>query len=76
MYYTEYGAETKLNSIVDSLPDSYSQAHADKLSTLRMTHILLQTMLELEFHIPSVFGFTHVVNSFYYLKQRLVRSLS
>jgi hypothetical protein len=32
MYRTEYGAETKLNSMVDSLPDCYSRAHADKLS--------------------------------------------
>jgi len=76
MYYTEYGAETKLNSMVDSLPDCYSRAHADKLSTLRMTHILLQTMLELEFHIPSMFGSTHIVHSFFYLKQSLVDSSS
>jgi len=77
MYYTEYGAETKLNSMVDSLPDCYSRADADKLSTLRMTHILLQTILELEFRIPSMFGSTHVVhNFFFFLKQRLVRSSS
>jgi len=76
MYYTEYGAETKLNSMVDSLPDCYSRAHADKLSTLRMTHILLPTMLELEFYIPSMFGFTHVMHYFFCLKQSLVRSSS
>ena len=66
MYYTEYGAETKLNSMVDSLPDCYSRADADKLSTLRMTHILLQKMLELEFHIPGMFGSTYTVNSFFF----------
>ena len=76
MYYTEYGAETKLNSMVDSLPDCYSRAHADKHSTLRMTHILLQTMLELEFHISTMFGSTHAVHSFFYLKKRLVHSSS
>jgi len=65
MYYTEYGEETKLNSMVDSLPGCYSRAHADKLTTLWMTHILLQTILELEFHIPSMFGSTHVVHSFF-----------
>jgi hypothetical protein len=68
MYYTEYGAETKLNSMVDSLPACYSRAHADKLSAIRMTHMVLQTMLELEFHIPSMFGSTQVVHSFFLLE--------
>jgi len=76
MYYTEYGAETKLNSIVDSLPDCYSRAHADKLSTLRMTHIFATNDARTGISYPQYVWFYARSTLLFYLKQSLARSAS